>query len=247
MSRILENISIILHRPKYPENIGAAARCCANMGIGGGLYVINPLLPDREKMLKMATHEAAHIVNGMVVSDSMKDTLSEFNYILGTTARIGKRRIPTHTPREAARHVCEMASNNRVGIVFGSEDKGLSNHHIDMCHGIIHIPTSTFSSINLAQSVMIVVYEIFVASKGAYSTFSPRLATFRELEGMYNHVRELFDMVGFVKPGNPEYWPLRIKHMLDRYPLRARDVKMIRGFCRDFMNIIERYSRENRS
>jgi tRNA/rRNA methyltransferase len=213
------------------------------MAIGGGLHVINPLWPDREKMLKMATHEAASLVEEMVVSESVEDTLAGFNYVFGTTARIGKRRLPTHTPRVAARHICDMALNNRVGILFGSEDKGLSNQHIDMCHGIIHIPTSTFSSINLAQSVMIVVYEIFITSKGSSPTFSPRLATLRELEGMYGHIRELFDRVGFVKSGNPEYWPSRVKRMLDRYPLRARDVKMIRGFCRDFINILDRYSR----
>lgn len=235
MNNLLDNITIILHEPRYPENIGAAARCCKNMSVGGGLILINPELPDMEKMLKMATHEASSIIENMKTFQSLEDALAGFNYIFGTTARTGKKRVPTHSPKEAANTACSLLHNNRVGILFGSERWGLQNVHLDMCHGLIRIPTAEFSSINLAQSVMIIVYEIFVTASEKPESFMPRLASFHESQGMYEHISQLFEEAGFVKRENPDYWVSHVRRFLSSYPLKARDARMIRGFCRQLL------------
>ena len=237
-SSLLNNITVVLNEPKYPENIGAAARCCMNMGIAGGLYAVRPQWYDRERMLKMATHEAASIVEEMQVFDDLGDALGEFGYVFGTSARTGRKRIPTHTPREAALRVCETGVLNKVAIVFGSENTGLQNADLELCQALITIPTAGFSSINLAQSVMIVAYEIFAAAYAPMEKFVPKLATAYELEGMYGHIAELFDAAGFVKRENPDYWPLNVRHFLNSCSLKARDARMIRGLCRQLLHAI---------
>jgi tRNA/rRNA methyltransferase len=79
---------------------------------------------------------------------------------------------------------------------------------------------------------MIVCYEIFMASREPDTAYPPRLANSFELEGMYGHMREVLMKIGFLNPQNPEHWMMNIRRFLSRLPLRAREVKIIRGVCR---------------
>ncbi len=233
----MKNITVILNEPRFPENIGAAARCCRNMGISS-LIAVNPELPDREKMLKMATHEAADIIEGMEIHSSLLDAVGRFSHVVGTTARTGRERRPTHTPWDAAPMLRQVAQHNRVALLFGSESKGLSNEHLKYCHSLINIPTAGFASINLAQSVMIVCYELFKA--GTPETVEKqRLANVYETEAMYSHLSEMFRAVGLFNSAHPDYWLNRTRRFLGRCNLRAADVRLIRGLCRQVLNTIK--------
>jgi len=125
-----------------------------------------------------------------------------------------------------------MSQNNLAAILFGPEDRGLSNEHLRYCHTIVTIPTDAFSSLNLAQAVMIICYEILLAARTGPLEVEPRLANSFELEGMYGHLREVLTTIGFLDPQNPEHWLLNIRRFLSRLPLRAREVRIIRGVCR---------------
>ena len=118
----LKNFSIVLSHPKIPENIGAAARAACNMGIGE-LLIVAPEDMTLEKMLKMATHKAAHLIRTMKVYPDLKEALASFNYIVGTTARTGRGRRPILTPREVAPGLIQKSLDNRIALVFGAEDK----------------------------------------------------------------------------------------------------------------------------
>ncbi len=92
-----DNIAIVLHQPRYSENIGSAARAMLNMGINQ-LVVVDPQNYDMNKALKLATHIASDIVeNGKICTD-LKDALAPYNYVVGTTARLGKQRQIINTP-----------------------------------------------------------------------------------------------------------------------------------------------------
>jgi len=196
MCQELSNITVILNEPRYPENIGAVARCCRNMGVGG-LRLVCPACLDMEKVLKTATHEAADVVSSMEVFHRLEDALADIDFLAGTTARTGRRRRSTHSPRGIAAEIAALGPGTRTGILFGSEKWGLNNEHLSFCNSIVTIPTSDFSSINLAQSVMILCYETFVAISGDLSIESPRLASFREREGMFRHLHETFESIGY--------------------------------------------------
>jgi len=120
-----------------------------------------------------------------------------------------------------------------VAILFGPEDIGLTNDELRRCQALITIPTSEkLRSLNLSHAALIVCYEIFLASTAVPERFKPRLATSVELEGMYTQIKDLFVRIGFINPQNPEYWMLNVRRFFSRMDLRSRDVKMIRGLCR---------------
>jgi tRNA/rRNA methyltransferase len=228
---MLENIAIILVEPQIPENIGAAARAMNNMGISR-LILVKPENCDLSRILKMATGTSIDIVEEMEVYDRLLEAIGPFQFVVGTTARIGAQRPALTNPRDLAINLVPIAQNNQVAILFGPEDRGLSNEHLRYCHTIATIPTSRFASLNLAQAVIIICYEIFWASRTSPEEVLPRLANKFELEGMYDHLKNVLTKIGFINPQNPEHWMLNIRRFLSRFPLRAREVRIIRGVCR---------------
>jgi len=228
---LLENITVVLNRPKYPGNIGSVARCAKNMGIEN-ILVVGDIDFDEEKIRQMSTHLAADVVDRIRYEKDLQKALAGFQYIVATTARIGRARPAFQTPREAAEKLVEISRKNRVALLFGPEDAGLTNDELRYGHLLVHIPVSErFRSINLSHAVMILCYEIFTAASGP-KKFAPRLASSGELEGMYEHIREVSLRIGFINPQNPEYWMTSIRRFLSRVELRSREVKIIRGFCR---------------
>ncbi len=227
----LDNITIVLVEPHIPENIGFVARAMNNTGLRR-LTVVRPKNCDLTRVLKTATGTSIDIVEEMSVTQDLKETLAPFTYIVGTTARTGSHRPALTDPRSLAAELLTLSTNNRVAILFGPEDRGLSNAHLRFCHTIATIPTATFASLNLAHAVLIFCYEIFMASRVEEPRESPRLADSFELEGMYEHLKEVLKKIGFINPQNPEHWMLNIRRFLSRLPLRAREVRIIRGICR---------------
>jgi tRNA/rRNA methyltransferase len=227
----LKNISIVLHQPRYPENIGAAARAICNMGLGQ-LVVVDPKNCDLTKVLKMATHVASEVVEEMELCANIKEALSPYNYVVGTTARLGSKRQGFSSPSKLAEKLVALSDNNRIAILFGPEDRGLSNTDLRYCHAVVNIPTADFSSINLAQAVMIVCYEIFIADRKEGEEFSPRLASRHELDGMYDQLKEILVRIGYINPDNPDYWLNKVRYFFNRLKLQAREVSIIRGICR---------------
>jgi tRNA/rRNA methyltransferase len=227
----LDHITIILVKPQIPENIGAVARACHNMGLSR-LVLVSPENCDLSRVLKMATGSSIDIIEAMEVSEDLKTALGSFQYVIGTTARIGSNRPAITTPRRLAQDLVGISQENHVAILFGPEDCGLSNEHLRYCHTICTVPTAAFSSINLAHAVMILCYEIFTASADLEPGSIPRLASKFELEGMYDHLKDVLTKIGFLDPQNPEHWMLNIRRFLSRLPLRAREVRVIRGVCR---------------
>ncbi len=226
----LDSVAIVLHRPSSPENIGAAARAICNMGIGQ-LIVVDPRNCDLTRVLKMATHVAAEVVENMGVFEDLKTALAPFQYIVGTTARVGSRRPTFPDPRKLAHKLIGISQKNRIALVFGPENAGLTNADLAFCQAVVTIPTADFSSLNLAQAVMVLCYEVSLASKQEEERFTPRLASRRELEDMYEQLKTTLVNISFTSPENPDYWMQNIRRFFSRLDMRARDVRMIRGVC----------------
>lgn len=227
----LDRVTIVLHRPRLPENIGAVARAACNMGLSR-LVLVAPGNPDRSRILKMATRSAAHVVENMVVYPDLAAALQPFHCVVGTTARTGGQRQDLKTPREMATELVPICENNEVALLFGPEDRGLTNTELRTCHILVTIPTAGFSSLNLAQAVMIVCYELILAGGQPVDRRMPRLANRHELDGMYDHLEETLTKINFIHPENPDHAMLNVRRFFSQVNLRARDVKVIRGICR---------------
>ena len=240
----LANVAIVLVEPKYPENIGAAARSAMNMGISR-LVVVRNEDPDRETMLRMATHNAAHLIDNMQIFRTLKPALEPFSLVVGTTARQGRQRRPPNTPRAMVENLLPLLAENQVAILFGPEHRGLTNDDLKFCKITSNIPTADFTSLNLAQAVAIHCYELYHGLLFSETSvpFTPKQATIPELEGMYNHVEELLREIEFLREeqdkGESDYWMNSIRKFFGRQSLQSKEVRMIRGFCKQFLRFEE--------
>jgi len=234
--QMLDNIAIVLMEPKYPENIGAAARCAMNMGISR-LIIVREEAPDQEKMLKMATHKAAHLIEQLQHFDNLAEALAPFSHVVGTSARQGRKRKIENSPRYMLDTILPLLATNEVAVLFGPEHRGLTNDDLKYCQTTVTIPTADFSSLNLAQAVAILCYELFwgVMYSDTGIKGGPKLASTHELEGMYEHVETLLNTIGFLNTNDSTYWMRNIRHFLGRLGLRAKEARIIRGFCRQFL------------
>ena len=181
---------------------------------------------------KLATHAAVKVVDGIELFDNLPDALAPFGYVVGTSARTGAQRQATFTPRRLGRHLISVSAQNQVALVFGPEDRGLSNEDLRRCHILVNIPSARFSSLNLAQAVMVVCYEIFTAGLTSPGPYVPRMAERHELDGMYEQVKDVLVNICYINPENPDYWMNKIRLFFTRLQLQAREVSIIRGICR---------------
>ncbi len=226
-----KNVCVILCRPRYPENIGAAARAMCNMGFDQ-LLVVDPQNCDLTRILRMATHAASEVVENMQVYEDLQTALEPLNYVVGTTARLGGQRQSVVPADILASELAPITENNRVGLVFGPEDRGLTNEDLRLCHRLVNISTAEFSSLNLAQAVMIVCYELRRDRSAESKPFVPRLANRHELDGMYSQLRDILVKISYIQPDNPDYFMNNIRQFGTRLRLRAKEVSIIRGICR---------------
>jgi tRNA/rRNA methyltransferase len=228
---LCDHIAIVLQRPRYAENIGSAARAMCNMGIRR-LVVVSPENYDLQRIYRLATHAAREVVEGIALFDDLKKALADYHYVVGTTARLGGERKRIATPGSMAAEVAAISQENQVALVFGPEDRGLSNADLRLCHSLVNIPTAEFTSLNLAQAVMVLCYELFQTRLPRPKTATPRLATRFELDGMYDQLKEMLVRINYIQPENPDYWMNKLRSWFARMQLRGGEVSIIRGICR---------------
>ena len=235
-SDCLGQTGIILVGPKFPENIGASARIASNFGIAE-LIVVSDEQFDEERMLKMATHKAAHLIRTMRVVPTTAEAAAPFHFIIGTTARQGRHRPQDQTPREVMAEIVPLLAGNRIGLMFGPEDTGLSNEDLDLCQFASTIHTAGFSSLNLAQAVAIHCYELYTAVHTHPFAAIPKseYANSFDLEGMYEHIEEALGEITFLQETNRIYWMRNIRQFLGRVRLKKKEASMIRGICRKLL------------
>jgi tRNA/rRNA methyltransferase len=236
---VRDNITIVLNKPKYPGNIGSVARAAKNMGftnisvVKRGQTDIEEIMPE---IRKMATHLAGDTVDRIRFFETLEQAVCDSNYIIGTTSRFGTARQPVTGPEEMASGLIELSQNNKVAIVFGPEDFGLTNQELQLCHEFVAIPTADdLKSLNLSHAVMVICYVIFTASSESKDFFAPKLATSEEIEGMYGQLKEMFIKIDFINPENPDYWMSHVRRFFSRILLYSKEVQIIRGICRQVL------------
>ncbi len=210
----LDQVAVVLFRPRLAENVGAVARAACNMGLTR-LIVVQPQDLDFERMAMMATGPAVELLNRLEVYDDLPGALAPFQYVVGTTARLGGVRNTYFTPREMAVRLIELSAANDIALLFGPENFGLTNEELPYCHALVTIPTAECSSLNLAQAVMVLAYELHTAVS-ARPHFVPRLANTQETESMYAMLQETLLKINFISHQNPEHWMFNVRRLFFR-------------------------------
>ncbi|MCK6555086.1 TrmJ/YjtD family RNA methyltransferase [Candidatus Binatia bacterium] len=228
----LRNIRVVLVRPRGAANVGAAARAMKNMGLTE-LVLVAPRLGGRLPAAAMAVH-AADVLAGRRTVATLHEAVADCGLVVGTTRRDGPYRAGAEEPRRAAPRWLAAAERNRVALVFGPEDHGLSNDDLAVCHQLTAIPAdAAYASLNLAQAVMLCCYELFLAANGGAEAVSPpELATADRVEQAMTHLRAAFLSIGFLHRDNPDHIMFAFRRMFGRAGLDERDVRILLGLAR---------------
>ena len=234
---MLSRLDVVLFHPKYPENVGSAARACLNMGCES-LVLVRPRNFDIERALPLATAHARGLLESARIVDDLPAALQGCVCVYGTTARTGGWRKGIMTPTTAAPLVVDdLRGGGRVAIVFGPEDRGLTNEETALCSRLVTIPTNREgTSLNLAQAVLIMVYECFKqALERPFAPSGPpeeRVTTFEEREILLENIQEVLQDIDYLKPGNPDYWMMPVKRLLSKFTLKRNEFNLLMGICR---------------
>ena len=230
----LKNIRVVLVRPLYGGNLGAVCRSMKNMALHD-LVVVDPSPSlDFAEAHTRAVH-AVDVLENRRQFATLAEAIGDCALAAATTARPGLYRRHARTPRELAPRLLEAAAaGNRVALVFGTEDDGLSNDELMLCPQLLRIPSShRYASLNLAHAVMICCYELFVAS-GVYEApqeLHPE-AGITQRERMLEMWRETLREVGFFDQGKEEHMMMGFRRIFARAPLTEADVNILMGVAR---------------
>lgn len=233
----MARVGVILVRPKSPENIGAAARVATNMGVGR-LIVVADTMPDMARVRTLATHHSHDHLGSIELFPDLATALAPFAHAVAATARQGRQRQSLKTPRQVLAELHPLLADNHLALIFGPEDHGLSNDDLACCQTLVTIPTAEYSSLNLAQAVAIMCYELasgLVEPATRSTTSLPRQANISELNGLYGHIEHVLTTIDFLKGDNYANWMGTIRRFIHRIGLRSREVSMLRGLCRQFL------------
>jgi tRNA/rRNA methyltransferase len=223
----LDSICIILVRPKFPENIGSVARAMKNMGLGR-LAIVNGCSPLLANAYKLASG-AEDVLERAEEFFTLREAISEMGFVVGMTSRGGRERDPDLTLETLAKKLIPLSQKNLIGLAFGSEKEGLTNEELSLCHHSARIPAvESFPSLNLAQAVMVVSYELFKASTQIPKR-EIRLAQAEQLVRMLEHMEKTLLRIGFLDSKNPKRIMRALRRLFGRSQMDEREVQILQG------------------
>jgi len=232
------NIRIVLVNTTHPGNIGGVARAMKNMALGELHLVAPKKFPHVNADSRAAG--ATDLLEGAVIHETLEEAIADCQIVVGTSARGRHIPWPVVDPRELAAIVQPIAADKKIAIVFGREDRGLTNEELHLCQYHVHIPSNPdFSSLNLAAAVQVITYELRMASiyaqeneqhKPQWGTdWDIELADSADLERLFKHLEETLVDIDFLDPENPRQLMPRLRRLYLRAMPDKVEVNVLRG------------------
>jgi tRNA/rRNA methyltransferase len=228
----LNNVHIVLVEPKNPGNIGAAVRAMKNMGIPH-LRLVNPVEYRHVEEQRKMGYRSQEIVNNSNEFDSLAVALGDISTVFLATTRKGKWKKDFLYPDKAAELIISRIAKEKVAVVFGREDSGVTIDESQFANFFIRIPTAVdYPSLNLAQSVMVMVYEIFKsAGKERESLIFPKRAEKKKYERLYNNIWSLMKSLEF-REDDKGLFHRSLKRALNRTHWTNADIAVFDRACK---------------
>lgn len=244
----LDHIRIVMVNTTLPANIGSALRAMKTMGIRQ-LVLVAPKTyphPDINALAAGATDLLEHII----VVDTLEDAIADCHMVFGTSARSRTIPWPLLDVRPASQIALQQVVNHQhqVAILFGREDRGLTNEELALANYHVTIPVNTdYGVLNVAQAIQIICYEFRMAAseyidhkKEATSTetmpviqhhmqWDEPLVTQAQMQEFYPHLEKMLEEIEFFDPNNPRLLPTRLKRLFGRVQLDRMEYNLLRG------------------
>jgi TrmH family RNA methyltransferase len=226
-------VRFVLVEPATAGNAGSAARALKNLGFSR-LVLVRPRFDREDRQARMMAVDAADLLARAEVHGDLDAALAGARTIVGTSARKGKYRRPHYRLDLFSEELVRLAAAGELAVVFGREDKGLTDRELDRCTHLIHLPAADdYPSFNLAQALLLVAYELRRAAAG----WLPREpldppAPHDERERMYVHLAEALLAIGFLQDDTAESMMRRLRRLFGRAALTSEEVTILRGVAR---------------
>ena len=239
MSEFLDHITILLVGTRSAGNIGSTARAMQNMGLSR-LKLVKPREHLTSDAFKMASR-AVHLVEQAQVYETFDQAVAEEQILVGTTsARERSTHQSFYTPKQIAPIIRIYAEKQKVALIFGPENRGLTDAQLARCQHLVVVPShGEFPVLNLAQTVLLMAYEVYVLHPRE-RTPPPVLVSQDKRDEMFHHIEQVLIQIGFLSSSNPGPIMKSIRRFLGKAELAARDVKIVRGI----MSQMEWYSQQ---
>ncbi len=228
--------TVVLQEPQELVNIAQVVRAMKNFGVRD-LRLVRPREFDPVRIEGIA-HQSGDILARVRCFDTLDAAVADCVYVVGLTARGRTANRNWQRPRAAAADVAAWADTGRVGLLFGREDKGLSNEALDRCTRVVTIPSEpSYPSLNLAHAVVVMLYEIALARGAGDRAFKPARrtggdpATAADLERVFGDLERALVAVAFFKTRDAERVMRTLRDILHRVPLDAREAKLLRAMA----------------
>jgi len=248
---MFENIRVVMVHTSHPGNIGAAARALKTMGLSRLVLVSPQEYPSQKAIWRAAG--AADVLEQALVVETLAEAISDCSLVVGASAR--QRRIPWPVlgARQGGETIAKQASTEQVAIIFGREDRGLTNEELQQCNYHIEIPANEdYGVLNVASAIQIICYEIrmglleaCVPEEGAQDPsgqakpdlrmpidpvrWDERLATSNEMEHFFAHLETTLTQLDFHEPDNPRQLLTRLRRLFVRSRLDHLEINILRG------------------
>ncbi len=239
LSGALSRVAVVLYEPQDDINIGNTVRACKNFGIRD-IRLVRPRVADPDR-ISISAPKARDVVDSLRHFDTLEEAVADCAVVMGSSARQRKVKRVYLEPRTAARELVSQAEDDaHVAILFGREDSGLPNSALDVCHAIITVPTDPgYSSLNLGQAVLLMVWEVFRVAQGvkeeavsigqAAAESAHPLANSDDLDRLFNHAERALTLIDFIKPESHRHMRRTLRSMFQRIGLDTREVSIWRG------------------
>ena len=228
----LARVRIVLINTTHPGNIGAAARAMKVMGLSS-LHLVTPKIFPNAEATAMASG-ADDLLQNAVVHDSLDSALEGCPLVLGTSARLRSLPMPMLDARRAAGQALRESADHEVAILFGRERYGLVNEEMQRCQYLVNIPSNPeYSSLNLAQAVQLIAYELRVAAMGFSDISVPPLdwepVDDQQMEGLFQHLEQTLLDIRFLNPKQPRRLMMRLRRLFNRARPDQNEINILRG------------------
>ncbi|HEX8246047.1 MAG TPA: TrmH family RNA methyltransferase [Longimicrobium sp.] len=245
----LEGVVVVLWQTQDYVNIAGTIRAMKNFGLLR-LRLVSPALWDPYRIEGIA-HDTHDLVARTEIFDTLDEALADCSYVVGMTARERRAKRAVARPRDLAPELLSRGTqateegSGPVALLFGREDKGLSNEALDLCHRTCIIPTTEHASLNLAQAVLVMAYELWMAAAGTGLPFKPPRRdapppTVEFLQVVFGDMERALWAIDFFKTRNSESVMRTLRELVRRADVDAREAGFLRAMAIEVVKYLRR-------
>ena len=247
VSAHLSHVRIVMVNTTLPANIGSALRAMKTMGLSKLVLVAPKTYPHPD--IDALAAGATDLIEQIEIVETLADAIKDCHLVFGTSARSRTIPWPLLDARPAAEKSISAVVNDQqdVAVVFGREDRGLTNEELAMANYHVTVPVNTdYGVLNVAQAIQVICYEMRMATLAAVESaedeaatmpvtdtesmqWDEPLVTHEQMEQFYPHIEKMLAEIEFLDPKNPRLLPLRLRRLFGRIQLDRMEYHLLRG------------------